>query len=148
VLDGRVRAGAFRDKLVVIGVTSTTVPRPDVHRTPLDDDRRMSGPEVQAAALATMIRDMPLRDAGPLADIAAVVLVTCLGVSAVLWRSRILGVLAVIAVAGGFLVVAQLAFHGGSVLAVIPPLCALALAVTGVAAFEIARRIRGASRRV
>ena len=54
MLDGRTPAGAFRDKLVVIGVTAGSQDR---HRTPVD--ARIPGVELQAAAIATMFRAPP-----------------------------------------------------------------------------------------
>jgi CHASE2 domain-containing sensor protein len=67
VLSGRVRADAFRDKVVVIGASRSQNPV-DVHRTSVEDDRAMLGPEVQANAISTLLRGAPLRDAPRIVD--------------------------------------------------------------------------------
>jgi len=147
VLDGRVRSGAFADKIVLIGVIARG--NADVHRTPMDRGAGMSGPEVQANALNTMLRGSPLRDASRLFDILAILVLACVPALAGLSRSRTLVAAAIAAAAIVFLAAAQLAFHGGWIVAVVVPLAALALstaAVTALAASRTARR-RAARRR-
>src|SRR5207247_2232881 len=60
VLGGRVSPRAFRDKVVVIGVTARAAA--DLHRTPFDKHRLTSGAEVQANAISTLARRASLRD--------------------------------------------------------------------------------------
>jgi adenylate cyclase len=147
ILNGRVRPGAFADNVVVIGVVAQG--NPDVHRTPLDRGAGMPGPEVQANALNTMLGGAPLRDASRLIDILAILLLACIPAVAALGRSRAILAAAIAATAVLFLGAAQLAFHGGRIVAVVVPLVALAastLAVTALAAARIARS-RAARRR-
>jgi CHASE2 domain-containing sensor protein len=154
LFDGRVEPGAFRDKIVVVGriAPRTKVPEgsdKDMHRTPFVDGASMPGPEVQANALATMLRGAPLRDVSQLVDILAIVLLACVAAVAGLSRSRALAAVAIAATALIFLAAAQLAFNGGWIVAVVLPLLALAvstLAVTALAAARIARS-RAARRR-
>ena len=61
VLDGRVPGAVFRDKAVVVGVTAET--QGDLHRTPMASHELMAGAEIQANALSTVMRGVPLRDA-------------------------------------------------------------------------------------
>ena len=84
VLEGRAPRGAFRDKLVVIGVTASD--SPDMHRTSVDS--RMPGVELQAAAIATMFRDAPVRDTSQLVDVLTIVLIAGLGAAAALLALR------------------------------------------------------------
>jgi CHASE2 domain-containing sensor protein len=147
MLDGRVRPGAFADKIVVIGVVARG--NPDVHRTPLDRGAGMPGAEVQANAMNTMLGGAPLRDASRLIDILAILLLACIPAVVALGRSRAVVAAAIAATAVLFLAAAQLTFHGGRIVAVVVPLVALAaatLAVTALAAARIARR-RAARRR-
>jgi adenylate cyclase len=138
VIDGRMPAGAFRDKVVVIGVVARTTP--DVHRTPLDSG--MPGAEVQANALDTMLRGAPLRDASRLVDFLAIVLLACLAAAAALMRSVPAIAAAIVAVAVAFLIAAQLAFQSGWIVAMVVPLAALVAAAVGVAALGGARLAR------
>jgi CHASE2 domain-containing sensor protein len=140
VLRGRVAPGAFRDKLVVIGVVATG--NADVHDTPLDRGRGMSGPEVQANALDTVLRGAPLRDAQPLLDILAIVLLGAVPAVALLSRSLPRAVAAVVAAAVVFLAAAQLAFHAGWILAVVAPLAGLLAAALGAAGLAATRSLR------
>ena len=139
VLDGRVPAGAFAGKVVVIGVIR---PGQDVHRTPLDKGRGMSGPEVQANAVDTLLRGVPLRDASWVIGILAILVLAC--VPAVATESRRTAVTAVVVVLGAalFLLAAQLAFNAGWIIPVPVPLAALAVSTIGVMALLVTWRLR------
>jgi CHASE2 domain-containing sensor protein/predicted Ser/Thr protein kinase len=84
VLDGRVPGSTFRGKAVVVGVTAKS--EGDVHRTPMASGDLMSGPEIQANALSTVMRGVPLRD-GP--GWLAAVLVAIYAVLGVAFASRL-----------------------------------------------------------
>lgn len=147
VLDGRAPAGAFRDKLVVIGVTARDNVS-DLHRTPLDEGRGMLGVEVQANALDAMLRKDPLRDASSWVNVLLIVVLACIPALASLTRSRRLAAAAIVGAALAFLVAAQLVFHAGWVIAVVLPLAALVAATCGVALLAAGRRARRPPRRV
>jgi CHASE2 domain-containing sensor protein len=140
VLDGRVAPGAFAGKVVVIGVIARG--SRDVHRTPLDDGHGMSGPEIQANAVDTILRDAPLRDVSRLVDILLLVALGCLPAVVALRRSGRVTAVAIAAGAVLFLVGAQLAFDGGRIVAVVAPLVALLIAAWGVAIVAAARALR------
>jgi adenylate cyclase len=130
VLSGRVRSDAFRDKVVVIGLIARGVN--DLHRTSVEDEPAMPGPEVQANAISTMLRGAPLRDAPRIVDvllIAALGLVPLLAWALRSWPAR---VAAVLGAALAFVVGAQLLFEAGRIVAVVAPLFALALATLGI----------------
>jgi CHASE2 domain-containing sensor protein len=138
VLDDKTPRGTFRDKLVVIGVTASN--SPDKHHTPVDP--QMPGVELQAAAIATMFRDAPVRDTSQLTDVLVIVLVAALGAAAALMPLRY-SLVAIALVAIAFLAVAQYLFSQHElVLAVAAPLLALATAFLGVVAFDAIRRAR------
>ena len=140
VIDGRVRPGAFADKIVVIGVIRSG--DPDVKRTPLSGGRHMAGPEVQANAIDTIVRGAPLRDASRLVDILALLVLACVPALATLHASRLAVPAAIVALAAVFLAVAQLAFNGGWIISVVVPLAALAASALCVAVVVGARRLR------
>jgi CHASE2 domain-containing sensor protein len=130
VLAGRVPRGALRGKIVVIGSAAPALQ--DVHATPTTDAELMSGPEVQANAIWTVLHGLPLRDAPAPTPLVLIVL---LGLAAPLLRLR-LRVLstAVVAVALAvvYAVCAQVAFADGTVLPVLAPLLALGLGTVGM----------------
>jgi CHASE2 domain-containing sensor protein len=138
VLDEKTPPGKFRNRLVVIGVTASN--SPDKHHTPVD--ARMPGVELQAAAIATMFRNAPVRDTSQLTDVLVIVLLAALGAAAALLPLRY-SFIAIVFVAVAFLAVAQYLFSQQElVLAVAAPLLALVTAFLGVVAFDAMRRAR------
>jgi CHASE2 domain-containing sensor protein len=140
VVAGDAPPGAFRHKIVVIGLTARG--NPDVRQTPLSGERGMPGAEVQANAIETMVRDEPLRNTSPLVDVLVIILVGALPAVAGLSHSRALRVAAIAAIALAFLAAAQLTFHGGRIMAVVSPLAALVVATSGVAMLYLTRAVR------
>jgi adenylate cyclase len=121
VLRGRVPAAFFRGKIVVVGLAAPALQ--DVHATPTTPT--MSGPELEANAIATALAGFPLRSAPAWWN---VLLVVALGLlpAAVGLRARPLPTLAAAgAGAAGFAVGAQLAFDRGRIVGVVYPLGAL-----------------------
>ena len=59
--EGRVPAATLRDKVVVVGATAPVLK--DVFPTSTASEDLMAGPEVQAAAIQTVLDDFPLRGA-------------------------------------------------------------------------------------
>ena len=102
----------------------------------------MLGAEVQANALDTILRGAPLRDALPLVDVLAIILLACLpAVASFLWSGRVAAA-AIAAVAVAFLAIAQLTFHAGWIIAAVVPLAALLASAIGVAALAAGRAVR------
>ena len=128
VLKGRLPASAVRGKVVVVGMTSPT--QQDVHPTPTVTDNLMSGPEVQANALWTVLHDLPLRSAPAWAAVLAILLLAVSPALAAL-RLRTLAVLTAPVLAAVYLGVAHLAFVHGWVLPVFAPIAGLALSAVG-----------------
>jgi adenylate cyclase len=84
VLRGKFEPGTFRDKIVVVGATAPTLK--DVFPTSTSGDEVMSGPEVQASAISTVRRGLPLQPAPGWIDVLALVL---LGLAAPLLSTRL-----------------------------------------------------------
>jgi response regulator RpfG family c-di-GMP phosphodiesterase len=130
VLARRLPRGALRGKIVVVGSSAPSLQ--DVHATPTTDVELMSGPEVQANAIWTVLHGLPLRDV-PTA--VALLLIALLGLAAPLLRLRLRVVSTVacaVLLAIAYAVAAQLAFSGGAVLPVLTPLLALTLGTVGM----------------
>jgi len=137
VIDGRVPAGTFRNKVVVIGVAAKGAE--DVLDTPLDS--AMPGVEVQANAIETMLRGEPLRDVPSLVDILVIALLGFAPVAAALKWSGPATAAVIAALVLVLLVAAQLAFQAGWIIAVVVPLVALVAAALGLAARLMMRRL-------
>jgi adenylate cyclase len=136
---GDVRKGEFdpalvRDKVVVVGATAPSLQ--DRHATSTTDNVLMPGPEIQAAATATALRGFPLSTAPWWVDALLVVLLGAIAPLAAL-RLRVLFALGVGAAAiAAFLVGAQLAFDGGTIVTVVYPLAAAIAGLLATAAIH------------
>jgi hypothetical protein len=141
VREGKVPASAIRGKVVVVGMTALT--EQDVHPTPTVRDELMSGPEVQANALWTVLHDLPLRSAPGWAGVLAILLLALVPAAAAL-RLRTLSVLTAPAVAVLYLGASYVAFLHGWIVPVVAPLAALALSAVGTvtASYVTERRER------
>jgi adenylate cyclase len=128
VLDGKTPPGYFRGKTVVVGAVDAVLK--DVFHTSTSGDEVMSGPELQASAIATVRRGNPLREAGDGVNLLLIVLLGLVVPLASL-RLRLWGLLVALAAAAVFLVVAQLAFNGGTIVAFVYPLLALVIGAVG-----------------
>jgi CHASE2 domain-containing sensor protein len=139
VREGRFDPNAVRGKIVVVGATAPT--QQDVHPTPTSGSKLMAGPEVQANAIWTALHGFPLRQAPGSLDVLFVVI---LALAPALLSVRLGGAgvaLTALALAGVWLVGAQLAFNTGHVVAVVAPVSSLAVATAGgLLAIHLAER--------
>ena len=140
VLNGQVPLSAFKDKVVVVGATAPSLQ--DIHATPRGAE--MSGPEVQANAVATALAGFPLRS---LSTGWNIVLIVALGLLVPLVSLRAGPLVAVAVGIVGYALFSlgtQLSFEdGGRVSSYVYPTAALAMATVGsvgahytLAAFE------------
>jgi len=128
VLRGRVSdPAAFEDAIIVIGASAPTLQ--DVHPTPYGT--LMSGAEIQANAIFSVLDGIPLGETPAGLDVA---LIALLGFAAPLAGLRLRPEPAfglAIVLGALYLVVAQLAFNAGAVLPVTYPLLALTIGAIG-----------------
>ena len=132
VLSGRVGASALRGRIVVVGTSALRLH--DASTTSTTDRSLMSGPEVQANAIATVLAGLPLSSPGGVAGVLLIVLMAVVSPLAAL-RLGPLGVTVAGALAGlALLIGAQLLFGMGTIIPVVHPLAAWALGLAGVLA--------------
>ena len=86
LIAGRVDPAKLRGRIVVVGASAPTLQ--DVHSTPTASDRLMSGPEIQANAISTALRGMPLREAPGWTGVLALLLLGTLPALAHLRAAR------------------------------------------------------------
>ncbi|MBI5107050.1 MAG: adenylate/guanylate cyclase domain-containing protein [Solirubrobacterales bacterium] len=143
LLDGAVPAGALRGRIVVVGVSVANVQ--DVHLTPFTSDDLMPGAEVQANAVATMLRDLPLRTLPRWLDAVLVAALAALLPLAALRLRRPWPIAAAgAAVAVAWLGLAVAAFAAGRVVPVAHPL--LGLVVGGMGTVGVLGLLAGVER--
>jgi HD-GYP domain-containing protein (c-di-GMP phosphodiesterase class II) len=125
ILRGHFAPAAVRGKVIVIGATSPTLQ--DLHATPAASDELMSGPEIQANAIWTVLHGVPLRSPPDLVAIMLVILASLMAPLVRFRRSVAAVAVATPLAAITYLAGAQLAFDAGVVLPVVGPLTALTL---------------------
>jgi CHASE2 domain-containing sensor protein len=141
LVKGRVDPARVRGRVVVVGAAAATLQ--DVHPTPTASGELMSGPEIEANAVYTATHGLPLRDAPRWLNLLAILVLGLLPALASLRVRALLAALLAPCAAVGWVVVAQIAFDHGHVLAVAAPLFALALGtVATIAAGYLAERRR------
>jgi CHASE2 domain-containing sensor protein len=128
VREHRLPASAVRGKVVIVGMTAPT--EQDVHPTPTVRDELMSGPEVQANALWTVLHGLPLRSAPGWAGVLAILLLALAPAAAAL-RLKTLSVLTAPVLAIGYIGGSYFAFLQGWIIPVVAPLAGLALSAVG-----------------
>jgi CHASE2 domain-containing sensor protein len=142
LVNGKVDPAKLHGRVVVVGASAPTLQ--DVHSTPTASDRLMSGPEIQANAISTALRGLPLRDAPAWTGLLALLLLGLLPALAHV-RTRGLKAAAVTPLAAlAFAGVVQTAFGAGLIVPAAYPLLALVLGTlaTMTTAFVTERRER------
>jgi len=133
VYSGRIPASFFRNKIVVIGPTAGDLH--DVH--PTSTDPQMSGAEVEANAIDTVLRGFPISTVPGWVN---VILIILFGVAVPIASLRVRPIVSIaIAVAMGvvFAIVVQLLFNGGTIVSFVYPLLALILSGVGSLAVQL-----------
>ena len=133
----------FRNKIVVVGATAPSLQ--DVHPTSTSGADEMSGPEIQASAIATLEEGIPLRSVPDWVDVLLIILMAVLAPLiglriGALWTAAI-----AIACIAAYAVGAQIAFNHGHIVVVTYPIlvCLMATAaVVGIYYFTEARERR------
>jgi adenylate cyclase len=143
VLEGLASPADFRDKVVVVGATAPSLQ--DIHGTPYSNV--MPGPEIQANAIHTLLRNVPLRTISPPAvDVLLIVALALLPALLILTLPLTPAIIGCVAAGALYCVINWLAFKGGRIVTFVYPL--LALTITTVAAIivsyftEIRERLR------
>jgi adenylate cyclase len=143
VLQGRFKPGTFRGKIVVVGATAPTLK--DVFPTSTSGNEVMSGPEVQAHAISTVRRHLPLQSVAGGVNVLAIVL---LGLAAPLGSLRTkpgYAIGAALVLAAAWFGLAALLLDAGWIVAIVIPVATAILssvAALGVHYFTETRERR------
>jgi adenylate cyclase len=134
VLSGHFRPSAFRGKIVVVGAAAPSLQ--DVSATSTSGSGLAAGPEIQAEAISTILRGLPLHGSSSLLGL---VLLLVFAAVPPLVSSRLAPVrafLASVGAGGAYAVVAQVAFDHGRILPVVYPLVTLGLSAVATIAVQ------------
>jgi adenylate cyclase len=129
VLDGKFDPAVVRGAIVVVGATAPTLQ--DVHPTSTSGGSGVSGPEIQATAIHTVLGGFPLRNGSSWLNLW-VICILALIPPALGLRFSVAWTIAIAALLGGaYAVGTQYAFNNGTILAVVYPVGALAISTVG-----------------
>lgn len=129
VLNGNFEPGTFSGKVVVVGATSPSLQ--DYHPTSSTGDERMSGPEIQASTISTVLRGLPISASPAAIDYGVIILFAVLPPLATLALAPVRGLVLALGIGAAYAVGTQLAFNSGLILPVVVPLATLTVAVVG-----------------
>jgi len=130
---GHVPRGFFHGKIVVVGPSAPSLQ--DVH--PTSTASKMPGAEVQASAIETVLRGLPLRSVGAWLDLALIVLMGFAAPLASLRFGPIATIALAVALAAAFMTAVQVAFDNGHVVAFVYPLGAMILSAAGALSVQL-----------
>jgi adenylate cyclase len=141
ILRGKFNPAAVRGKIVVVGVTAPS--QQDVHSVSTSGGGKMSGPEIQANAIATVLDGFPLRSGPTWLNLLIICILGLIPPVLGLRLSAVWTIVSAIFLGVVYAVATQLTFNHGTVLAFIYPVGALAISTVGallvhyvLAAFE------------
>jgi adenylate cyclase len=132
VLDGKTPRGFFKDKLVVVGPSAPSLQ--DLHPTSTSGDDLMAGAEIQANAISTVQRGVPLKAQSGVFDVALILLMGLAAPLASLQAPPLRALALALGAGVVFTVLAQVLFNSGTIVSFVYPVGTLLLVSVGVLA--------------
>jgi adenylate cyclase len=129
VLRGTFDPRRVRGKIVVVGVTAPSLQ--DVHPTATSGGSQMSGPEVQANAIHTVVEGFPLRTGPSWLDLLVICILGLVPPLLGLRFSAVWTIASALVLGGLYAVGTQYEFNHGTILAFVYPVGALAVSTVG-----------------
>src|SRR3954447_22399001 len=140
VLSHRFALGAFRNRIVVVGASAPSLQ--DVHPTSTSGSAEMSGPEIQASAIATLEQGIPLRSVPGWVDIALIVLMALVAPLVGIRMGALVATSAGLVALAAFVVGTQIAFDDGHIVAVTSPIAVALLSTASVVGIHYFTEVR------
>jgi adenylate cyclase len=139
VLEGRASPADFRGRIVVVGATAPSLQ--DIHGTPYSNV--MPGPEIQANAVHTLLRGVPLRTISPRAlDVLVIVLLALVPALLILTLPLTPAIVGCVAAGALYCAANLLAFKAGRIVTFVYPPLALTITMIGAIAVSYFTEIR------
>jgi adenylate cyclase len=131
---------AFRGRIVVVGASAQSLQ--DLHPTSTSGSGEMPGPEIQAHAIDTLIRSVPLRSGAHWIDILLILALALVAPLPGLRFGALVAFGAALAGTGLFLLGSQLAFNSGRIVATVYPLATALVSTSGVVGVHYFTEVR------
>ncbi len=132
LVNGKVDPKLFEGQIVVVGATAPSLQ--DVHPTSTSGGELMSGAEIQANAISTVLRGFPLSDVSGFLQGLLIVVLGFAGPALGLRKRPLSGTALAIFIGAAYLVFAYLMFLNGVIVPVVAPILALAIGGFGALA--------------
>jgi adenylate cyclase len=133
IYSGAFPPGFFHNKIVVVGPSAPSLQ--DIH--PTSTSSQMVGPEIQANAIATVMRGLPLRTLGSWWEIILIVLMGVAIPIASVRAGPLASTALAVALAATVTLAAQIAFDTGRVIAFVYPAGALLVSTAGALSVQL-----------
>ena len=133
VYSGRIPRDFFRNKIVIVGATAPSLQ--DIH--PTSTDPAMTGPEIQANAVDTVLRGFPLAPASGLVNILLILALACIVPLISLRLGPLAATSTAVALGVIFTVAVQVAFNHGWIVTYLYPMAALVISGVGSLAVQL-----------
>ncbi len=134
MVEGRFDPSLVRDRIVLLGPTIRGV---DEHPTPTTTDTRMSGVEILASAVETILQQEYLQPMPPTVNAGLILLLALVGALAVAAWTPLPAALAVAATLALYLTLATVSFEGGRILDLVYPPAGLLLAFAAALSYRV-----------
>jgi len=131
LVKGKIDPRALRGNIVIVGASAPSLQ--DLHATSAGNEP-MSGPEIQANAIWTLLHGLPLRTAPGWLNLLAIFALSLIVPLLTLRMRAIFAALAVPVIGVAYVVLAQFAFEHGTIVAVVAPLGGLLVAAVATVA--------------
>jgi adenylate cyclase len=131
VIHGKYPKGYFRDKIVVVGAWAPSLQ--DVHPISFGNDE-MPGPEIQASAISTILRGLPLETVPSWLNVVLIVILGLVAPLASLRLSLLWTLVVALTAAGLYIAAAIVTFDHGWVLSFVYPFGSLTFSSIGALA--------------
>jgi adenylate cyclase len=133
VYHGKLPRGFFHNKIVIVGPSAPSLQ--DIH--PTSTSSQMPGAEVQANAIETVIRGLPLRSLGAWLDIALIVLMGLATPFVSMRAGPLITIALAVALGVAFTVATQIAFDAGRIVSFVYPAAALVASTAGALSVQL-----------
>jgi adenylate cyclase len=132
-VNGHLPPHFFRDRIVVVGATAPSLQ--DIH--PTSADSQMPGAEIQANAIDTVLRGMPLATVPGWVAVALIIVMSAVVPFLLLYVGMLTAGAVAVALGLALAAAAQLSFNGGWVIPFVDPLLGLVLSTGGALAAQL-----------
>jgi adenylate cyclase len=138
---GRIKPEEFKDKLVLIGISSLNDTQ-DIKHTPVSDKTLMPGVEVHANAIQTILEGKFLRNVTMFEQIVIIVIIALFGTLALVFLNVWFGIIFALLLGIAYTATAHAAYYNGIIINMVYPYIAILLTYFGSLIYKYFSELR------